>query len=192
MTKTEEDSTPELGRVAFKAPPFWKSNPELWFLQPESQFVTAEISQECTKFHCVVSILDCDVLTCVSSLIQKPPTDNHYTQLKDQIIGRYADSEDARLKAFLQDLQLGDNTPSQLMMRMKKLNNGSISEDVMKTLFLQTLPLSMQQIFVCDEGLEKLAQIADKIGETMANTSVIGEVKTTLSLNLCVCGQLTF
>ncbi|GBN58945.1 hypothetical protein AVEN_181696-1 [Araneus ventricosus] len=57
MTKTEEDSTPELGRVAFEVPPLWKSNPEFWLLQFESQFVTDGISKECTKFNCVVSVL---------------------------------------------------------------------------------------------------------------------------------------
>ncbi|GBL94810.1 hypothetical protein AVEN_197498-1 [Araneus ventricosus] len=135
---------------------------------------------------CVLSTdSDCDVLTCVSSLIRKPPTDNPYTQLKDQIIDPRADSENARLKELLPDLHLGDNTPSQQLMRMKEFKNGRVSEDVLKTLFLQRLLLSMQQIFsVCDERLGELAQTADKIGETAANASVIGEVKTTPSLSM--------
>ncbi|GBM76532.1 hypothetical protein AVEN_83521-1 [Araneus ventricosus] len=37
---------------------------------------------------------------------------------------------------------------------------------------------------VCDESLDKLAKTADKIGETTADASVIGEVKTTPSLNM--------
>ncbi|GBN77805.1 hypothetical protein AVEN_129799-1 [Araneus ventricosus] len=37
---------------------------------------------------------------------------------------------------------------------------------------------------VCDEGLDKLANIGDKIGETAADASVMGEVKTTPSLNM--------
>ncbi|GBM32776.1 hypothetical protein AVEN_83742-1 [Araneus ventricosus] len=38
---------------------------------------------------------------------------NFKLQLKDRIISRYPDTENARLKALLQDLQLGDNTPLQ-------------------------------------------------------------------------------
>ncbi|GBL84082.1 hypothetical protein AVEN_100929-1 [Araneus ventricosus] len=129
MPNTEEDSALELGRVAFKAPPpsFWKGTPELSFLQIESQFVTAGISQECTKFHCVVSVIDYDVLTCVSNLIRKLPTDNPYTKLKDNIISLYGDSENSRLKALLQDLQLGDKTPSQLLMQLKELNDDLVT-----------------------------------------------------------------
>ncbi|GBM08694.1 hypothetical protein AVEN_52770-1 [Araneus ventricosus] len=184
-TQSEVDSARELGRVSFKAPPFWKSNPELWFLQLKFQCITAGITQESTKFHCIVSCLDYDVLTCVSNLIRSPPSDNSYTQLKDKIICQYADSENVRLKRLLQDLQLGDKTSSQLLMKIKELNNGRVTDEVLKTLFLQRLPLSMQQILsACDDGLDKLAQIADKIGETTASVSVIGEVLTRPSLSM--------
>ncbi|GBN26461.1 hypothetical protein AVEN_106511-1 [Araneus ventricosus] len=97
-TQAGVNSAPEFGLVVFKAPPFWKRNSELWFLQLESQFITANVTQESTKFHCVVSCLDCDVLTCESNIIRSPPSVDPYTQLKDRIISHYAYFENARLK----------------------------------------------------------------------------------------------
>ncbi|GBN12661.1 hypothetical protein AVEN_47078-1 [Araneus ventricosus] len=162
-TQFEVVSAPELGRVAFKAPPFCKSYPQLWFLKLESQFITAGITQESTKFHCVISCLDYDVLTCVSNLIHSPPSENSYTQLKDRIISQYTDSENVRLKTLLQDLQLGDKEPSQLLTKMKELNNGRVTEEVLKTIFLQRLPHSMQQILsICEDDLERLAKLKIK------------------------------
>ncbi|GBM96735.1 hypothetical protein AVEN_256529-1 [Araneus ventricosus] len=43
----------------------------------------------------------------------------------------------------------------------------------------------MQQIlYVCDDGLDKLSQIANKIGETTSTVSDIGEMLTRLSLSM--------
>ncbi|GBN20014.1 hypothetical protein AVEN_121095-1 [Araneus ventricosus] len=41
LPEPEKDPDPELGSLAFKTPPIWKGNPELWLMQLESQFVTA-------------------------------------------------------------------------------------------------------------------------------------------------------
>ncbi|GBO13358.1 hypothetical protein AVEN_73556-1 [Araneus ventricosus] len=62
---------------------------------------------------------------------------------------------------------------------MKELNNGRVTDEVLKTLFLQRLPLSKQQILSdSEDDLESLVHIADKFGETMASASVIGEMLT--------------
>lgn len=183
MMSTQENPPPnasEVSRVAFRAPPFWKTNPELWFLQLESQFVSAGITVDLTKFHMVVSVLDCDVLSCVSDIVRSPPTTAPYNALKDRIIEQYADSETARLKALLQDLQLGDKKPSQLLMQMRTLAQNQINTDVLKTLFLQRLPVGMQQILsVCKEELNNLALVADKIAETSVNSFEVNAVSTT-------------
>ncbi|XP_055928016.1 uncharacterized protein LOC129959218 [Argiope bruennichi] len=143
--ETKVDASAELTRVAFRVP-FWKSNPELWFLQLESQFITSGIVSEVTKFDCIIPVLDYDVLAYVGNLIRSSPPDASYTILKDKIIKQYADSENVKLKPLLQNLQLGDKTPSQLLMQMKELNNGRVNDDVLKTLFLQRLPVTIQQI----------------------------------------------
>ncbi|GBO24796.1 hypothetical protein AVEN_156417-1 [Araneus ventricosus] len=68
---------------------------------------------------------------------------------------------------------------------MKELNNGRVTDEVLKTLFLQRLPLSKQQILSdSEDDLESLVHIADKLGETMTSASVIGEVLTRPSLSM--------
>ncbi|XP_055942697.1 uncharacterized protein LOC129972544 [Argiope bruennichi] len=149
----------------------------------ESQFITSGIVLEVTKFHFVISVLDCDVLAYVGNLIRSPPPAAKYAVLKDKIIKQYADSENVKLKALLQNLQLGDKTPSQLLMQMQELNNGCVDDGVLKTLFLHHLPVTMQQILsVCDDDLEKLSQIGDKINETTTNTAVVSALTTNTSL----------
>ncbi|GFR04192.1 hypothetical protein TNCT_588401 [Trichonephila clavata] len=62
-----------MAKIAFRAPPFWHAQPELWLLQVESAFKVAEISVDATKFPCVVSALDSSVLNCIAGLLKSPP-----------------------------------------------------------------------------------------------------------------------
>ncbi|GBM57432.1 hypothetical protein AVEN_24206-1 [Araneus ventricosus] len=77
------------------------------FSQIESQFLIAGISQEETKFHHVVAILEEDILSYVSDLVRCKRNDNPYTQLKNRLITQLADSESVRLRNLLSDMQLG-------------------------------------------------------------------------------------
>lgn len=186
MTENTSDSTgaAAVARVAFKAPPFWRANPEVWFIQLESQFVVSGISADDTKYHCVVSALDGDVLSLISDIIRQPPAANKYDTIKKRIIANYADSETARLKMLLKDLELGDKRPSHLLRAMQDLAGNSISFEILRSLFLQRLPVSVQQILtVCtdkdESDLSLLAQKADKILEVTQNSPTINAVQVT-------------
>ncbi|GBN35833.1 hypothetical protein AVEN_33761-1 [Araneus ventricosus] len=134
----ESDTKPsvsvEIVRVAFKSPPLFRNSVELWFSQIESQFLIAGISQEETKFHHVVAILEEDILTLVSDLVRCRPNDNPYRQLKNRLITQLADSESVRLRNLFSDMQLGDKKPSQLLHEMQDLSLGEIEESVMRML----------------------------------------------------------
>nr|XP_042900933.1 uncharacterized protein LOC122269874 [Parasteatoda tepidariorum] len=181
---TASESVADVARVAFKAPPFWRANPEVWFIQLESQFVVSGISADDTKYHCVVSALDGDVLTLISDIIRQPPTDNKYETIKNRIIANYADSETARLKMLLKDLELGDKRPSHLLRSMQDLAGNSISTEILRSLFLQRLPVSVQQILsVCmekgEQNLSLLAEKADKILEVTQNSLTVNSINVT-------------
>ncbi|KAI9575918.1 hypothetical protein GQX74_011719 [Glossina fuscipes] len=69
MPKSEEISylrmqkisiSTNISRVAVKVPPFWKSNPRLWFNQLESQSFTAEITLDTIKYHTLVCSFESD------------------------------------------------------------------------------------------------------------------------------------
>lgn len=167
-------STLEVSKVACKPPPFWETNPELWFTQIESQFVISGITVDNTKYHTVIASLDSKVLTCVADLVRSPPSENKYSTLKERILNSYCKSETARLKLLLQDLQLDDKRPSQLLLEMRNLAANKLADDILRSLWLQRLPLSMQQILsVSKEDLNCLAKIADKINEVSGNVSSV-------------------
>lgn len=156
----------DIARVAFRPPPFWESNPDLWFGQIESQFFISGITDDKTKFHCVISALDAQVLVTVSDLITQPPEKDLYLTLKNRILNAYSQSETAKLKMLLQDLQLGDRKPSVLLHEMQSLANNKVSAEVLKSLWMQRLPISVQQILsVSDSSLENLSKLADKVYE---------------------------
>ena len=136
MSKGNENETeltskahPELSSVAFRAPPFWKANAELWFLQLESQFITAGITSEETKFHSVIAAVDTEILTYVSDLVRKPPTTDKYEKLKDRIVKHFSQSETSRIRSLLQEIQLGDKKPPQLLREMRDLASDQLTDD---------------------------------------------------------------
>jgi hypothetical protein len=168
----------EVARVAFKAPPFWESDPELWFFQIEAQFNIANITVDTTKFNSVVASLDTKVLSCVRDVIQTPPAEDAYLTLKKRILAQYSRSESARLKLLLQDLQLGDKRPSELFRDMQNLSNAKVGEDILRTLWLQRLPIHMQQILsTCKDSISDLVKIADKINEVSGTSGNVQAVE---------------
>ncbi|GBN45252.1 hypothetical protein AVEN_168714-1 [Araneus ventricosus] len=83
----------EMARVAVRAPPFWETNPELWFIQLESQFKLTGISADETKFHTVVAALDSKALSCIADIVRNPPSDAMYDALKTRILNHFSQSE---------------------------------------------------------------------------------------------------
>ncbi|GIY68935.1 uncharacterized protein CDAR_294091 [Caerostris darwini] len=85
---------------------------------------------------------------------------------KERLLNTFKESENKRLQRLLTGLDLGDLKPSQLLQKMKNLATDGITDKVLTTLFLQKMPDSVRNILlVSDEGIEKLALMADRILE---------------------------
>ena len=52
---SEERKVQEVAAYAIKIPPFWTSDPMLWFMQVKAQFVLRGITAQLTKFHNVLA-----------------------------------------------------------------------------------------------------------------------------------------
>ena len=67
LTEQPRDNIQEVSAVSIKPPQFFRSNPEIWFRQLESQFHLAKITATTQKFHHAVTLLPddiaCDVKT---------------------------------------------------------------------------------------------------------------------------------
>ncbi|XP_039309681.1 uncharacterized protein LOC120358706 [Solenopsis invicta] len=160
-----------------KIPPFWKSEPEAWILQVEASLRVAAITVDRTKADYLLTGLDSDVIAHIADLLKAdPPIDNLFDSLKERILSVYAISPESRLRTLLKGQVLGDQKPSHLLNRMKNLNNGQCSPQVLRSLFIEQLPDSHRAILAAinEQDLQKLAEIADRITEiNNPNTSVV-------------------
>ncbi|XP_035205628.1 uncharacterized protein LOC118180671 [Stegodyphus dumicola] len=165
-----------MARVAVKPAPFCRSNPNLcFFFQLDAQFKLGCITRDDTKFYTAISALHTErevqgteVLQSVREIVLKPPTDNKYEELKNKLISVYEESENTKLKQLLQDLQLCDMRPSQLLSKMQELSGDNFKSNVLQSLWLNRLPNNIQAILASsNENLPQLAQMADKIHDVL-------------------------
>lgn len=152
--------------VAVKPPPFWKAEPLLWFYQVEAQFELARISSDSTKYNHVLSAVDTDILAQVADFIRNPPATGKYEGIKQRLINTFSDSNEKKLKRLLSDIELGDRKPSQLLNEMMRLGGSSVTEQMLKTLWMARLPAVIQSVLTTStDTLPKLAAMADKIAD---------------------------
>lgn len=153
-------------RVTIRPPPFWRADPKLWFVQLEAQFEISRITVDSTKYNYVVSAIDTDILTQIADFLLNPPTENKYEELKIRLIDIYSESNEKKLRKLLSEVSLGDKKPSQLLAEMSRLGGTSISQEVLRTLWMQHLPTHIQSVLTTSsDPLENLAKMADKISE---------------------------
>ena len=72
--------------VSSNLPPFWPTDPTLWFAQVELQFLNRYVTTQDTGFADVVESLQPDKTQEVRDLLIAPPALEHYTKLKAELI----------------------------------------------------------------------------------------------------------
>ena len=159
-----------------KLPPFWPSDPAVWFAQVEAHFATRRITSQRTRFDYVVASLSPEIATGIRDLILKPPDTNPYDVLKEQLIKRTAASAQRRFQQLFSSEELGDRKPTQLLRRMQQLlgDHAEVTDgSFIRELFLQRLPSNVRMVLASTSAttsLEELAELADKIVEVATPT----------------------
>lgn len=171
------NEVPEVGKVAARPPRFIRDRPDLWFVQIEHQFVVAGITADSTKYSHAVQALDPDILREISDILLNPPDDNtKYQTLKTALLKVFQDSEQKRLKKLLTETQLVDQRPSRLLHQMRAFAEGNIPDAVLKSLWLQRLPIATQTVLAArTDGLDRLADTADGIYDVVSINAVTTE-----------------
>lgn len=157
----------EIARVSVKNVPFLAEQPDLYFIQIEAQFRTAGVSVDQTKFDIAISLFDPKHLSKISDFLRDPPTEGKYDAFKARILHEFTDSDQKKLRKLIEGIELGDDKPSQLLKKMKDLAGNSLTDDAIKTLFVQRLPETVRGIISIAEGNSTVwAKQADKMMET--------------------------
>ncbi|KAF0292824.1 hypothetical protein FJT64_009252 [Amphibalanus amphitrite] len=149
---------------AFRLPPFSAEDPALWLAQVECACRVAGIADSSVKFDLLVANLPTDVARQVRDVITATPAS--YTALTSALQARLAQSRAARLSALLRNTQLGDQKPTQLLLRMRsELGEEAQDSALLRTLFLQRLPRAATaalSLLPEDTSLSHLAAAADR------------------------------
>lgn len=114
--------------------------------------------------------LESSTLSVVSDLLHadERPT---YDLLKKTIIERCSETEEQKIDKILRGLELGNKQPSQLLRDIKSIAGKIFSEKVIRRVWIQRLPISIQAILqVSSEDDTKLAEMADKIATLVQPT----------------------
>lgn len=168
-------------RIPVKVPPFWEESPDIWFAQVEAQFTNANVVTDDQKFNTVVGAIETKVLGKVRDAVLNPPDGRKYENLKAALQKEFEDSDYTKMKKLFSDLTLGDNKPSHLLNEMRRLGGTSVTEDVLKTLWIQQLPVHVRAIIATSTAtLTELATTADKIHEVSA-LALVQQVDTVTS-----------
>ncbi|BES87355.1 Hypothetical protein NTJ_00160 [Nesidiocoris tenuis] len=158
------DQEAAVAHIAIRFPRFYKPQPEMFFINIESQFERAKITSEQTKYFHLTSELEPEVLAEVSDILNNPAT-RTYTHLKAALLKRYGESDESRLNKLLSTSELGDRQPSQLLRDIRRLAGPTVPDDLVRGIWLRSLPPQVQQIIqsVSSASLDQQADVADKV-----------------------------
>ncbi|XP_043473384.1 uncharacterized protein LOC122505671 [Leptopilina heterotoma] len=148
---------------SIKLPKLCANEPELWFVQIESIFTSHNINAKAEKTQALLANADGDSLNCVKHIIMaNPPPADSYTQIKNGIIAHFSVSDESRVYQLLRGDVITSGKPSQILNRLRSLNSGNISEDVLKAIFLTKLP-NQHQLVLASSGNVSLNDLAKKL-----------------------------
>ncbi|UYV81644.1 K02A2.6-like, partial [Cordylochernes scorpioides] len=176
LRKMEKENKPsdisEIGKVSVKIPPFLVEKPEIWFFQVETQFKIGGIIQEVTKFNCLISQLEPKYIENIWDIINSK-IDNKYSECKSRLLELFREGEGLRIKKLISGIELGDIKPSQLLQKLRSLATPDISDNLIKTLWLDKLPTSIKNILiVSDKEISKLPIMVHKINEINSSKEI--------------------
>lgn len=151
-----------LFRVSVKQAPFYRSNPEFWLRQLESQFELAAISSDKTRYFHLISQLPEDIgsrLICA---------DESYAKVKDELLAIFSKTKEERIEAALGEISLDGEKPSIAARRIRRiLTDAGLDrfDDIAKSKLMSCLPINVKTALAPHQNLpfDDFAKVADSI-----------------------------
>lgn len=134
------------------------------------------MTTESTKFGHVVGALKPEYVTEVADIIMDPPS-QPYSKLKAELIRRIGPSQVQKTRRVLEHEEMGDRKPSQFLRHLRYLGGSTVTEELLRILWLSRLPASMRAILATqqDTELDRVADFADSIADTMGPRTQVAE-----------------
>lgn len=74
----------------------------------------------------------------------------------------------------MSEIELGDKKPSQLLLEMKDLAGEAVTDEFMKSLFIQRMPNTVRPVLsISTDDLQAIAKMADKMLEASSDSHVM-------------------
>ncbi|KAL0860796.1 hypothetical protein ABMA27_009340 [Loxostege sticticalis] len=159
--------------VSSRVPDFWADQPRLWFVQFEAVVDNQKLGDH-AKQNLVVTKLSKSAIQQVSDLVISPPATNKYQALKTRLLQVFEESETRQFQKLLDEMELGNQKPSQLLRRMKDLARNKIPDATLQIMWNRHLPPAVQAVLAATEvtDLDRLAEVADKVTEATRPTEI--------------------
>lgn len=156
-------------------PEFIADDPEMWLQLADKSFGLARITNEYTKLSYVVTALNQHVITDVRDIVMSPPAQNPYTALKSALISRMNASQEQKTRRLLEREEMGNSKPSQFLRRLKALAGSSVSQSLLRTLWLGGLLQNIQAILATQKSvkLEDVSELAGAIIESISPKTAV-------------------
>ena len=153
---------------------------------------TPPITQDLTKFHHVIQLLDFYTARRVQAVLENPPPVGKYDSLKSALLNAYEAMHLQRDQELLNLNGLGDRKPSELLQHMRSLNHDP--ETLFRALFLNQLPPDVRRILAQtpDADLNTLAKTADGIMDVELAAAATRSVQNTCSIEVTQEEQANF
>ena len=150
--------------VAVQLPTFNRIAPTSWFHLEDANFHLRGITASDTKFWYVVSELDQETLSKLSSFLAKPRGKDPYSEIRDVLCRTFEPKLEQKLDALLSSSDLGDERPSEYALELRRLLSNASTEDILKRIFTRSLPKYLRDAISAnaDESFDGLAEAADR------------------------------
>ncbi|XP_076765192.1 uncharacterized protein LOC143432388 [Xylocopa sonorina] len=178
---TPSHSGASVDRVAVRLPDFYAADPEMWFTIAERSFEAAGVTTEHTRYGYILGALPTQYSMEVRDIIMNPPAATPYQKLKTELIRRLSSSQEQKTRRLLESEEMGDRRPSQFLRHLRNLAGTTVSDNVLKTLWMGRLPASLQLILATmrDAELDRIAEVADAVSETYHGSAKIAVASAT-------------
>ena len=128
-----------------RLPKFWTKNPMFYFHQVEQRFLLRNITNDDTKYALIIDSLSEEDGEKIQSLLRSPPTENKYGTLKSKLLQKFQVNKHSRARQLLNMPPIGDQTPSEVLIKMKSLLGEDDYKILFDEIFLAQLPESIRQ-----------------------------------------------